>query len=151
GRRAELQIRRAVEPEADVLQVLLDVRERERHAVADSAGLLKRRAQSCELRLQLDRHLLGGCRPHVPPQRDLEAVAPPAVLAPVEVRLGLADLRLVELPVEVRLHHLLALVARIEVAAAHVVTSSANSPFRIRRARWSLLMTVPIGMSRICA
>src|SRR6185295_6463487 len=31
GRRAELQVRRAVEPEADVLQVLLDVRQRERH------------------------------------------------------------------------------------------------------------------------
>src|SRR5438876_415820 len=32
GRRAELQIRRAVEPRADVLQILLDVPERERHA-----------------------------------------------------------------------------------------------------------------------
>src|SRR5712691_3066616 len=31
GRRAELQVRRAVEPRADVLQILLDVPERERH------------------------------------------------------------------------------------------------------------------------
>src|SRR6266508_788303 len=31
GRRAELEVRRAVEPRADVLQVLLDVAERERH------------------------------------------------------------------------------------------------------------------------
>src|SRR2546423_14066713 len=32
GRRAELQVRRAVEPRADVVQILLDVAERERHA-----------------------------------------------------------------------------------------------------------------------
>src|SRR5437867_2463455 len=31
GRRAELEVRRAVEPRADVLQILLDVAERERH------------------------------------------------------------------------------------------------------------------------
>src|ERR687897_1437684 len=31
GRQAELQVRRAVEPRADVLQILLDVAERERH------------------------------------------------------------------------------------------------------------------------
>src|ERR687887_2032767 len=31
GRQAELQVRRAVEPSADVLQILLDVAERERH------------------------------------------------------------------------------------------------------------------------
>ena len=31
GRRTELQVRRAVEPRADVLQILLDVLERERH------------------------------------------------------------------------------------------------------------------------
>src|SRR5213083_2315448 len=31
GRRAELQVRRAVEPRADVLQIVLDVAERERH------------------------------------------------------------------------------------------------------------------------
>src|SRR6266567_3629053 len=31
GRRAELQVRRAVEPRAEVLQILLDVPERERH------------------------------------------------------------------------------------------------------------------------
>src|SRR5215510_7729524 len=33
GRRAELQVRHAVEPRADVLQILLDVAERERHGV----------------------------------------------------------------------------------------------------------------------
>src|SRR5256714_3486825 len=33
GRRAELQVRRAVEPRAEVLQILLDVSERERHGV----------------------------------------------------------------------------------------------------------------------
>src|SRR3954452_5378977 len=32
GRQAELEVRRAVEPRADVLQILLDVPERERHA-----------------------------------------------------------------------------------------------------------------------
>src|SRR5467141_4372081 len=31
GRRAELQVRRAVEPRAEVVQILLDVAERERH------------------------------------------------------------------------------------------------------------------------
>src|SRR5438094_6630263 len=39
GRRAELQVRRAVEPRADVLQILLDVPERERHG-----AILRRRA-----------------------------------------------------------------------------------------------------------
>src|ERR671929_2064671 len=34
GRRAELQVRRAVEPRADVLQILLDIAERERHVSA---------------------------------------------------------------------------------------------------------------------
>src|SRR5438552_936304 len=37
GRRAELQVRRAVEPRAEVLQILLDVSERERHG-AQSYG-----------------------------------------------------------------------------------------------------------------
>src|SRR5881397_199157 len=38
GRRAELQVRRAVEPGADVLQILLDVPERERHAANPMAS-----------------------------------------------------------------------------------------------------------------
>src|SRR5256714_8055485 len=33
GRRPELQVRRSLEPRADVLQILLDVAERERHGV----------------------------------------------------------------------------------------------------------------------
>src|SRR5262249_29994629 len=37
-RRAELQIRRAVEPRTDVLQILLDVPERERHAAILCGG-----------------------------------------------------------------------------------------------------------------
>src|ERR1043166_1579224 len=121
-----------------------------RPAAARRRRLLKRRAERGELRLQLDRHrLLRGHGSDVPPQRDLEAVAPPAVRAPVEMRLGLAHLLVVEDAVEVRLHHLLALRTRIEGIAAQLATSSANSPFRIRLARWSRLMTVPIGMSRI--
>src|SRR6478672_11918683 len=45
GRRAELQVRRAVEPRADVLQILLDVDERERQCVLlwPNSGRLVRR------------------------------------------------------------------------------------------------------------
>src|SRR6266542_2694703 len=101
--------------------------------------------------LQLGRHLLRRRGADVAPQRDLEAVAAAAVRARVEVRLGLPHLLVRELAVEVRLHHLLALLARVDAICRHFTTSSASSPFRIRLARWSLLMTVPIGMSRICA
>src|SRR5881397_2601668 len=48
GRRAELQVRRAVEPSADVLQILLDVAERERHGVIlwrHSASLAQARSE----------------------------------------------------------------------------------------------------------
>ena len=57
--------------------------------------------------------------------------------------------------VEVRLHHLFAVRARIDVAAAHAPASSnavsASAPLRIRLPRWSLDITVPTGMSRIWA
>src|SRR5207248_2797062 len=46
GRCAELQVRRAVEPRADVLQILLDVAERERHG-AIIPQRWRTRDQSC--------------------------------------------------------------------------------------------------------
>src|SRR4051794_16357882 len=44
GRQAELQVRRAVEPRPDVLQVLLEVPERERHGRNPKVPLLGRRS-----------------------------------------------------------------------------------------------------------
>src|SRR5205823_3428336 len=89
-------------------------------------------------------------------QAVLEAVAAPAVATVGEVPLVLGALELVEDAVEVRLHDLLALRARVELEAdAHRASSptacSASSRLKIRRPRWSRDITVPIGMSRIWA
>ena len=78
----------------------------------------------------------------------------PAVLAAFEVELSLADLGVGQDAVEVRLHHLLALVAGIEGETRHHDSSAAevaSAPLSIRRPRCNRDMTVPIGMSRICA
>ena len=89
------------------------------------------------------------------PQLLLEAVALAAVGAEVEVRLGLGPLGVGELTVEVGLQELFALVARIDFRTvghqALPTASSASSRFRIRRPRCRRDMTVPIGISRICA
>src|SRR5919204_6023598 len=80
----------------------------------------------------------------------LEAVALPAVRALVEMLFSLGALRVRQDAVHVRLHPLLAL-----VAVAHQLSlptaESAMACFRIRRPRCKRDMTVPIGMSRICA
>src|SRR5262245_24043626 len=114
-------------------------------------ALVKRGAESRELLLELERHLLVGGGADVSPQRHLEPVAAASIRALVEVRLGLAHLLVAQVAIEIRLHDLFASRAGIERIAAQFTTSSANSVFRIRLARWSLLMTGPIGISRICA
>jgi hypothetical protein len=73
----------------------------------------------------------------------------------LEVRLGLGALGVRELLVQEWLEQLLALLAGIdshpEGHDALPIVSSANSFFRIRRPRCRRDMTVPIGISRICA
>ena len=64
------------------------------------------------------------------------------------MRLGLLDLGVRELAIEVALQQLLARVAR---SVAHEIASSASCCFSSRRPRCSRDMTVPIGMSRIWA
>src|SRR6185437_2159392 len=108
------------------------------------------RPERRQLLLQLGRHLLGADLPDEDPQALLEPVALAAVPAVGEMGLGLGALAVVESAIEVGLHHLFALVTRIEVPA-HSTALSASSPFRIRRPRCRRDMTVPIGMSRICA
>src|SRR5947207_10481314 len=119
-------------------------------------ALDQRRAKRRELLLQVRRHLLDGRLPDEAAQLDLEAVAPGAVAAVVEMALRLDPLRLVQLAVEERLQELLALLAWIDTRTErhHAVlptVRSASSRFRIRRPRWRRDITVPIGMSRICA
>src|SRR5919199_2442517 len=81
-------------------------------------------------------------------QVDLELVPLRAPGAALEMLLGLTHLRRRERAVEVRLHQLLALVADVH----HVRTAlSARFFFRIRLPRCKRDMTVPTGMSRICA
>ena len=58
------------------------------------------------------------------------------------------DLLRGQLAVQVALEQPLALAA---VVVTHWTASSASCAFSSRRPRWSLDMTVPIGMSRICA
>src|SRR5213076_1499663 len=60
GRRAELQIRRAVEPRADVLQILLDVPDRERHGAILLASFRPARRSEVERRKALGRDVVGG-------------------------------------------------------------------------------------------
>ena len=86
------------------------------------------------------------------PEVFLEAVPLGAVTAPVEVRLRLGALALGEVPVQVGLEDFLTPRARIEGGAHSPPTvASARCRFRMRRPRCSLDMTVPTGMSRICA
>ena len=69
------------------------------------------------------------------------------------MHLGLGPLGVAQLPVEVGLHPLLALLAgiRLDAHQAPPTACSASDDFRIRRPRCRRDMTVPIGMSRICA
>jgi hypothetical protein len=115
-----------------------------------SPGSVQRNPQRGELLLQRRRHRLGDGLTHVDAEALLEAVPPPAPLALVEVQLGLDPLGLREDVVEVRLHHLLAVRAGI-CHDASSRTESASSRLRIRRPRCRRDITVPIGMSRICA
>src|SRR5688500_18330901 len=54
GRQAELQVWRAVEPRADVLRILLDVPERERHVTILRLGALKRASRRCQLAVPVE-------------------------------------------------------------------------------------------------
>src|SRR5262245_31730183 len=106
-----------------------------------------------ELRLQFRRHLFLAGLLHVHPQLRLELVALPAVAATVEMGLGLGVLLGRQLAVHVGLHDLLAVVAAA-LAESHYDSSptfSASSRLRIRLPRCRRDMTVPTGMSRICA
>src|SRR5262245_44574684 len=100
---------------------------------------------------KLGPHLLLGRLADIDPQALLEAVAPPARVARVEMELGRDPLLLREDVVEVRLHHLLAVRTRIDHVPASSKAVSASCPLRIRLPRWSLDITVPTGMSRISA
>src|SRR5262249_7708437 len=100
--------------------------------------------------LQLGRHRFDHDLPHVAAQLDLELVALAAVPADLQVRLGLEPLVLGQLAVEVGLKHLLAPVAGVDQEPSSVA-ALASSPLRIRRPRCNRDMTVPIGMSRMCA
>src|SRR5437899_5921573 len=64
GRRAELQVRRAVEPRADVLQILLDVPDRERHGAILCASFQPARRSEVERREALGRDVVGGLVGH---------------------------------------------------------------------------------------
>src|SRR5262249_20069024 len=92
-----------------------------------------------ELLLQFRRHRLVAALADEPAQALLEPVAPRTVRAPGEGPLGLRDLAVAEHTVEVGLHGLLALHARIDLVAGHhdppVVARSASSRFRIRLPR----------------
>src|SRR5581483_7301477 len=81
-----------------------------RRATSIPAGSasVERDPQRRQLLLQLGRHLLVHRLTHVDAQALLEPVAPATLLALVEVGLRLAHLLVGEHPIEVRLHHLLA-------------------------------------------
>src|ERR1700757_1823333 len=116
-----------------------------------STSLFQRNPEGRELLAELDGHLLPrGRLPHVDAEALLELVAPPAELAVREVRLRRRHLRVGEDMVEIRLHHLLAVRARV-LHVSSSVAASASSRLRIRRPRCSLDITVPTGMSRIWA
>src|SRR5436190_456182 len=116
--------------------------------------LLEGSAKLSELLLQLNRHRLrrdGLADEHA--QVPLEAVALATVGALVEVRLRLRSLGVGQHPVHERLHHFFAM--RAGIVRGHSTSPptawSAMAFFRIRRPRCRRDMTVPIGMSRICA
>src|SRR5262249_8464091 len=128
---------------------------------AAASGLKQRRPQLGQLRLQLRGHLFANGLPDEPAQILLEAVAPPAIRAQVQMLLRDRPLLLVEITVEERLQELLTLLAGIHRQAAHApgtpsaeapsTACSASSRLRIRRPRCRRDMTVPTGMSRIWA
>ena len=105
-------------------------------------------AKLVELGHEPGRHPLDRARLHVPSQARLEAIPTRAVVAPSKVRLRLAPLGVRQRAIEKILQELLAAIARF---AAHVTAPSARRCFSARRPRWRRDITVPIGMSRICA
>ena len=107
-----------------------------------------RRPKLRQLLHQPGGHALRRRRLHVAPQRHLEAIPPPAVVAPVEVLLREEYLGVRELAIQIALQQLL---ARLAGPVAHDSASSASRCFSSRRPRCSLDMTVPIGTSRIWA
>jgi len=113
-------------------------------------GLLQRSAQARELLLELGGHRLDDSLAHELPQVLLEAVPLTAVAALVEVPLGVEPLRLRQRAVHVRLHPLFAVFA-VRHQRSLPTAESAIALFRIRRPRCRRDMTVPTGMSRICA
>src|SRR5882672_4012884 len=122
-------------------------RRRRRPRRPASAPPLERRVRAAELRKPL--HQAGWhplCRAHldVPAERDLERVAPPTVVAAVEMELGLDVLDLSELAVEEPLEQLLAFLA---IAGPTHAASSASCCFNCRRPRCKRDITVPIGIS----
>ena len=86
------------------------------------------RAQLGELLLQVGRHLLDRRLPDEPPQLLLEPVALAAVGAAVQVQLGLGPLGVGELPVEVGLQELLALVTGIDFRSNAIRRSPPSRP-----------------------
>src|SRR5215471_17460874 len=128
-----------------------------------ASRLEKRRPEPGEPRFQVRRHLFRHRLPDEASQIRFEAVAFPAVRAEVQVLLVEGPLLLVQIAVEDRLQHLLALLAGIGREAAHpsgpppsavalsATACSASSRLRIRRPRCRRDMTVPTGMSRIWA
>ena len=106
------------------------------------------RPECRELFFEARRHVLGARDAHVAAELllEAEAVAPRASL---EVRLDRDLLLERERPVEERLHDLFAVIAGIHHVAS--TARSASSCFSTRRARCKRDITVPIGMSRICA
>src|SRR5213078_2373615 len=117
----------------------------------------KRRSQFGQLRLQLGRHLLRRGLPDEASQFLLEAIPLTTVVAEAEMLLRKGALLFVEIAVKGRLQHLFALVAGVDREPAHSeappseTARSASSRFRMRRPRCRRDITVPTGMSRICA
>ena len=99
--------------------------------------------------MQACRHRLVDRDSHEAPEPLLEAEALVARRAGLEVFVRLLDLLVREHAVHVRLHHRFAV---LTITAHQAVTGlSARFCFRTRRPRWSRDITVPTGMSRICA
>src|SRR4029453_7324483 len=105
---------------------------------------LELQPQRRELRLEVGGHRLRDDLAHVDAQALLEAVAPPAPVAPVEMLLRLDPLLLAEDVVEIRLHHLLTVRAWVFHPSPSTMFS-ASSRFKMRRPRSSRDTTVPIG------
>src|SRR5262245_47471953 len=112
--------------------------------------LLERLPEPRELRHQLGRHRLVGRDRDQSPQVRVAPIALVATGAPGEVLPRLLHLVVGQDSVEVRLHHLFA----VGTTTRHLQLTPvvfARFCLSARRPRWSRDMTVPIGMSRICA